>query len=433
MLAFALVACTSDPPVPPPSEVPLDWGTGEGCATAAGDASMATFWDADPKLVVYGEGEAERRLAESVLGWYGDDGDLELVAASDLTEAQKASSDLFIVGGSDANPLLIELQGHLPVWFEPGRFTFGGYRWDAVGHGVGLVHPSPWAPGQHLLVFGGNTVHGAASLFSIPTGSLDHYVTRGSMLQLEGRLCREDDALWGYREPRATDLRADWDAFADGLLSQSTAMHVFHYRAGSRFSNDPSVADWQEDRLAEAIALLELEPPEHRIHWYLYEDNAEKADVTGDGGNGHANVSAFEVHAVHGPALSAMGAHEDVHVLQYEQLGRTSWAVLGEGMAVMTDGRWQGTPLRDWGAEHIAAGDLPALADLVDDFWGAGGGSDLGYGASGSFNAFVRETWGIDALKAVYTTSDLHQAFVDELGRTTAELDADWRAWLSAP
>lgn len=430
-LLLLLAACKSptaltDPPATVPVD-PLQHGIVSSCSTPGNN--LADFYDGDPKLIVHGTGPGERAHAEQVLAWYPELGNPTFVAADQLTDAQRAGSDLLVLGGADSNGLLGAFGDQLPVRFDADGFIFGGYRWDNPAHGIAIYHPNPWNPEHEVLLYAGNTLGGAQALYSIFTGEQDFHVTKGRSPQMEGKLCRDGDR-WGWFERRVTDFRADQEAFYAGWTTHETATHVFHYAPGSTFEGDLDFTpDYQEQAYAGILETLEVDGLDHPVHWYLYESNAEKEQATGNGGNGHADSVAYEVHAVYTPTVKAVGAHEDVHVVQKHRIGDTAYALLGEGMAVMVDDNWQGTPLDTWTQEHLSAGDLPTLTDLIDDFWGAGGGSDLGYGAGGSFNRFLIDTYGAASLKQLYGAPDVRQGFIDVLGRTDTELEADWHGF----
>ena len=48
-----------------------------------------------------------------------------------------------------------------------------------------------------------------------------------------------------------------------------------------------------------------------------------------------------------------------------------------------------------------------------------------------SRGTYLLDAYGVDALKAVYVRDDVDQAFEDELGATTADLESAWLATLT--
>lgn len=317
------------------------------------------------------------------------------------------------------------MNGSLPVYFEDGAFLFGGYRYEEHGNGIALVHPSPFDPDRMVLVYAGNSFEGAYSTFTIWTGQYDYETTRGQgTLQQEGRLCR-DGEVWGFYAEWDDDYRGAWDEWRAGLEDAESEHHVFTYEPdGAADADIDTILSFQDSEYAHILSTLEVDALDEPITWYLYEDNATKGEVTGDSGNGHANPLNLEVHAVYGPDVAAIGAHEDVHVIAWYRIGDTGFALLGEGMAVMVDGEWWGEPLENWASEY--RDELPSLRSLADDFWDYDEG--MTYPVSGHFVAFLLDGWGIDTLKSLYVAPDLATAFEDELGLTMEEVEAAWLA-----
>lgn len=431
---LALLACTAAPldtgtlPLdtgPAASEVEVDWGIVGECDSAP-NPGFDRFYGSGSATLVHGTDPQDAAFAEQIAGFYGAYVDLELVAWDALTEEQRAG-DLMILGHVGSNGLLRELNGTLPVWFEAHQFTFGGYRYAQVGEGVALIHPNPWGQDRWLTVYAGNGYDGAFAPFTVSTGQLD-YVTvhgRGTVHQT-GTLCQDGDA-WTFMELRDTDHRADWRAYWDSLEVREGLYHIHHYEWGSvAATNIDELIYYQDVAHGDALELLgwpELDGPIHNV-WYS--SNADKERQTGNGGNAHANVLVRETHHVFGSDVQAGGSHEDVHVLAWNHLGDTGYALMGEGLAVWVGGVWWGEPLHDWVADWLARGELIPLQDLVDDFWSNGDAQT--YPTAGHFVGFVAETYGLPALEALYVAPDLEAAFQSELGLTLSQVEEAWHA-----
>jgi len=406
--------------------VAIGWGVVDECGTPAEGGGFNPWYGAGEGVLVYGTSPQDAELAAQVAGWYGEWADFALRPCDELTEDDK-QQNLFIVGGADTLPFLQELNGSLPVWFDELGFTFGGYRYDEPGHGLAMIHPSPFAAAAWLLLYVGNTYSGAYSTFTIWTGAEDVATTRGTgTLQQEGSLCRTGDA-WGFYPDYVEDFRADWEAWVASCEQTETENHVFLYLPDSEADQAmATLGPWQEERYDDILTMLEVEALDEKIRTYLYPDNDTKGDVTGNSGNGHANYLAFEVHEVYGNGVYAVGAHEDVHVVAWHRIGSTNYSVMGEGLAVMVDGGWWGETLEYWVAYYRDEGTLPALSELIDDFWGY---DDLiTYPVSGHFVDYLRTTYGIDVVKEIYGVENLEYAFSTELGLSISELEQAWLA-----
>lgn len=153
---------------------------------------------------------------------------------------------------------------------------------------------------------------------------------------------------------------------------------------------------------------------------FLYRDKAQGEALTG-------RPLAFaepERRAVHQDATNTLG-HELTHVVAL-QLGYAQTGLFGEGIAVWLDG----TPPsvhHERASALLESGELPPLDALLADFRG----QERGYPAAGSFCGWLLETHGLAAMRALYPRKDLDAAARATLGRGIAELDTDWRAFLS--
>ncbi len=404
--------------------IDLDWGIVDSCDVPA-SGGFSDWYDADSGLLVYGTSAEDEALALQVYGWYAEYvTDFELRPYDELTEADR-QRNLFVIGHLATNPLLEELNGSLPVYFEDEGFTFGGYRWDGAANGVSLVHPSPFADDAWLVLYVGNSVDGSYSMFTVWTGAYDYEAVRsGWTLQLEGNLCR-DGEVWGFYEPWADDYRADWEAWIATAEQTASAHHVFYYQDGTMAAQDiDAIVEYQEAAYDDILVQLELDALDRPIDTYLYPNNETKGEISGNDGNAHAVPMNYEVHAVYGPDVISIGAHEDVHVLAYHHIGDTGYALMGEGLAVLVDYSWWGQSLDHWASTYLADGSIPPLSALIDDFWGYDDG--ITYPIAGHFAGFVCDRWGIDVLKQLYVAEDLEAAFVQELGLSLSELEAEW-------
>jgi hypothetical protein len=414
---------SADDTATPP--VDIDWGVVDGCSVSAA-AGFDDFWEAGTALVVYGD--EETAFVSRFVEWYGLHLTLDVRAYGDLTETDKQQQNLFVIGSPASNALLKEMNGALPVWFEDGEFVFGGRRYTDHGNGIAFIHPSPFAADKWIVVYAGNSFEGMYSTFTIWTGAADFETTRGrGVLMQEGKLCR-DGSTWGWNADLVTtDEWPTWEGWLDGTEELVTAHHVFHYVPGSYAAAN---IDWsseaQEERYQDVLDTLEIESLDEPIATHLYPDNDTKGEITGVYGNGHANDLNYETHMVFGEDVNAFTIHEDVHVIAAYRIGETHYALLGEGLAVAMGGEWWGESLSSWASELASEGSLPSLAQLQDDFWSIGDATS--YPVAGYFVEWLLETYGVDAVKALYVAPDLDDAFESELGMTHDEVEKAWLA-----
>lgn len=400
-----------------------DYGVVTSCSSSPGDGYNQIVANSSA-VMVHGDSAEQAAMAQGLASAYRPLFDeFELVAASDISDAQR-QQDLLILGSPKDNPLLLELNGHLPVWFEDDSFTFGGYRYTERGHGLGLIHPSPWAQGRHVVLFAGNSHAGSFATTTVHTGASDYVTVRGwGTEQQRGFFCR-DGERWGFLATRDSDQRAAWDAWAAGLQRFEGPSHLFMFEEDSPAArNIEGLAEAEEQELQRVLELLQVEPLTLPIKTFYYSTNALKETHTGDPGNAQANTLNLEVHEVFGQ-VNAAGVHEDTHVVAWHRLGHTHNALLGEGLAVWASGGWHSETLDHWASLHRDSGELPTLTAMLADFRSI---PDLvGYPSAGHFVQFVHDRWGLNTLKQLYVLRDIPGGSEQLLGMSMAELEAAW-------
>ncbi|MBP1611638.1 MAG: hypothetical protein H6Q01_301 [Acidobacteria bacterium] len=119
--------------------------------------------DFDDTLIVYGTGrqlEANRTLAlrfQAVLADAFSEILPPVLKDSEVSDAQLAASDLFVLGDPRDNALLARLLPQLPLEAGAGWFRFEGTLHAATDDGLYLALPNPWAPGRVLHVLLANS------------------------------------------------------------------------------------------------------------------------------------------------------------------------------------------------------------------------------------------------------------------------------------
>ncbi|HET6428171.1 MAG TPA: 5'-nucleotidase C-terminal domain-containing protein [Phycisphaerae bacterium] len=77
-------------------------------------------------------------------------------ADSEVTDADMAQYNLFLLGGPEVNQLTARIAGKLPVRFERGRFTVGEKVYDRPENCVKFIHPNPLHPAKYVIVYAFN-------------------------------------------------------------------------------------------------------------------------------------------------------------------------------------------------------------------------------------------------------------------------------------
>jgi len=155
---------------------------------------------------------------------------------------------------------------------------------------------------------------------------------------------------------------------------------------------------------------------------------------------GKAYPETESVRATAGPPLDdnlfSLLSHEVNHVIEQNALGRPGTAFLGEGLAsaVISDRfHLRGKTFQhDWSASHDA--EIPALSNLTDDDQWDRFNQQMTYAASASFLAYLLEVNGPAKLKQLHPVTSAHcqDRFQQIYGRSLAEAEREWRAFLAA-
>nr|MCU0232030.1 hypothetical protein [Acidobacteriota bacterium] len=149
--------------------------------------------DFDRTIIVYGTGrqlEANHTLAlrfQAVLADAFSEILPPVVKDSEVTDAQLAASDLFVLGDPRDNSVLARLLPELPVEAGPGWFRFEGTLYGATDDGLYLALPNPWAPGRVLHVVLANGPLELHEMTKVYKGGLPAWaVFKGDKIEKEG-------------------------------------------------------------------------------------------------------------------------------------------------------------------------------------------------------------------------------------------------------
>jgi len=185
----------------------------------------------------------------------------------------------------------------------------------------------------------------------------------------------------------------------------------------------PAIADAADESKRIVLSTLDLAVYEPRISVFLVSSRDRMRDLIGRRTNATGYHSSNSVCIVWTLSGRSGLRHEMVHVIAMNEWGIPErW--LNEGLAVDAAGPWIG---RDVDAvcrilrEH---GDLPSLQDLTRRFDKLP--SAVSYPAAGSFVRFLRESYGIETVREVWTGGG--RSLTSSTGRTTEELESAWLA-----
>ena len=190
------------------------------------------------------------------------------------------------------------------------------------------------------------------------------------------------------------------------------------------------IARDHEYQLARIIDYLDVPPPSTRIASYIYADADQKKRLMGARHTSIERPGADEMHLNNASFPHPVLKHELVHVVSAAfgnaLYGGSYWIGFHEGLAEAVD--WQDAPMNphEWSRAMRELGFAPPLEDLLSmtGFWTAA--SSRSYTLCGSFVRFLIERHGLPAFKQAFPEGAVEEAY----GRTTAELIAEWEAFV---
>ncbi|MYH18045.1 MAG: hypothetical protein F4132_02955 [Gemmatimonadetes bacterium] len=185
--------------------------------------------------------------------------------------------------------------------------------------------------------------------------------------------------------------------------------------------------EYQLDRI---ITYLEVPAPSTRIASYIYGSADQKKRLMGARHTSIERPGADEMHLNNASFPHPVLKHELVHVVSAAfgnaLYGGSYWIGFHEGLAEAVD--WQDAPMNphEWSRAMRELGYAPPLANLLSmtGFWTAA--SSRSYTLCGSFVRFLIERYGLDAFKQAFPDGAVEASY----GRTTAELIAEWEAFV---
>lgn len=183
----------------------------------------------------------------------------------------------------------------------------------------------------------------------------------------------------------------------------------------------PAIADAAAESKRTVLSALDLEVYEPRISVFLVSSRDRMRDLIGRRTNAtgyHASNSLCIVWTLSGRSGLR---HEMVHVIAMNEWGIPErW--LNEGLAVDAAGPWIGRDVDAVCRILRERGELPTLQDLTRRFDKLP--SAVSYPAVGSFVRFLRDSYGIETVREIWTEG--RRSLTSSTGRPTEELESAW-------
>ncbi len=330
-----------------------------------------------------------------------------------------------LYGGRDVNAVVRALSAWLPFTVDAGRLEIAGHRYEGDEYRLLAFVPGRAATGDapgwpDFLLYAGTGSPGIAEINAIRHGGDGFLVADRFGPLLRGEWA--DSA--GVRLPRVTAnaRRVDW--IATPLAGTHVIVHrVRGLAAGTRGAAQDSAVAWGVARAETALAAPFAKP----LLVYVYPDRGSKRMLTGDGGDGRADVATRSLHVVAADSgLRELVTHEAVHVLATDVAGPAGSSAMGEGLAVWAADRHGGYTLKAWSAQ-LQPPPGGGLGLMGREF--ARLSPDVAYPLAGLFVKGAIDTVGLRAFLAHLYGADSREwaAACRAAGTTPAALDEAFR------
>jgi hypothetical protein len=252
-----------------------------------------------------------------------------------------------LYGGPHVNQVVAALAADLPFRLGPGKLELGDAKFE--GDEYRLIAAIP-AGKRHpdLLLYAGTGTPGVAEINGTSHGPHPFVVgdrfgplVAGIWTTVKGRLTprlgrRARRLAWRHTAREAAGVKVS----------------IGRLEMVGRRESDAAVDAACVRGFELAAKRLELEDP-GSLTFHVYPDRGSKRSLTGNGGDGNADVLSCTLHllpfdAKPGGPLETLAAHEATHVLAYYDWGPAGTPLLGEGLAVWVSDSYGGRKLEDW-------------------------------------------------------------------------------------
>ena len=266
-----------------------------------------------------------------------------------------------LYGGAHVNAVIAALGDRLPLHVDADRIVVGGETYGAGARVIAVIPTAPSYPA--FLLYAGTGTPGIAEINAIRHGGEPLLIA-----DVHGRL---QTGTWvrGADGENTASLAARARRIAWRTVERAVAGAPVRVAFPAQLAAAPdeaAVVDAIARGIGRAAARLEVgAPPAMTV--YVYPDRRSKQALTGDQGDGHADVAGAALHVIRfdpapGGGLERLMVHEATHVITGQRWGPAGSGLLGEGIAVWASGQYGGRALADW---QRTLGDRSPVAALL--------------------------------------------------------------------
>lgn len=203
---------------------------------------------------------------------------------------------------------------------------------------------------------------------------------------------------------------------------EQSAHYSFYFEAASPAARDIAhIKDVMESEYAHITALLGVGQASLHTDAFIVDSRTRMKQLCGHESNG---LSAGSVLLFVYGEVTALGAHEETHLLSQHLWGAPHGVWLSEGLAVYSDDTWRGYQLHGVCKRLKTEGKLLPFASLLDDREFNGTSSMVTYPEAGSFIKFLYERYGVNAVRSLWEKGAVGIPSV--IGKPLELVESEW-------
>lgn len=337
----------------------------------------------------------------------------------ETTSEDLKNNAVYLVGTPASNHWLRKLSARLPVKFEDGGFELFGKAYRDSSDVISLFYPNPENPQLPLQVLSGNRDDEVLAFELFRQSSDYRIVRRGNCIAL-GSFAQEEGRRWAF------DSANHHDFAAETKLAKETAHFRFHTHGFALPAEElDQLASTCEQNYQRLTAFFGNAAALPAIDYHLYASFEEKGLITSNTQLAHCDLPRREVHVMLSDWISGTQAAHESDLLLRLQLGAPKHLVLETGLRIYFSENWRKRGYAFWASKLFLSGNLPALADLLDNQMLQNESDLVMEPLAATLVAFLLENWGREKFLQNYA----HWSPAPE---EAAALETAWHKFLSA-
>lgn len=352
---------------------------------------------------------------------------LEIIKDADLTSQTSRTLPLILLGRNFQSAVIDTLLAGLPFQMGKNHWTFDGKVYAEPTQSFKLdKFPNPLNDSLPVILMSGNSEkelirtmesQRESGNFNLFFGAWGYEIYQQGEVMALGEF---QDGNWEIDR----NSQRDFSGLND-TLHRSRHFTFVNSGAGLTIEKLKDLEQSCEQKVEEIRLFTGGVAPFPQIKYYIYGSAEDKGLRLRDMSPAQANPAAGEVYVIDTPPFNGRHLHPENYIALETWLGKASKPFLKDGLAIFFTNQWRKKGYDYWANRLFQSGNLPGVAELIDDKRFLRG-SPLIFGcAAASFTAFLLEDWGKEALFERYKNwKNLTSGEVERL-------QAAWDAYLA--